>query len=64
MSHGGEEDDAPLNKLQGVAGEEDHNDGTGQTNTILNNLHSQLYFSLHIQRFNELHSHYFRMAMH
>ena len=29
MSSGGEENDARLNKLQGVAGEEDHNDGTG-----------------------------------
>ena len=43
MSSGGEENDAPFDKLQGVAGEEDHNDGTGQTNTIINNLHSQLY---------------------
>ena len=29
MSSGGEENDAPFDKLQGVAGEEDHNDGTG-----------------------------------
>ena len=29
MSNGGEENDAQLNKLQGVAGNDDHKDGTG-----------------------------------
>ena len=40
MSSGGDENDARLNELEGVAGEEDYRDGTGWIHLILNNLHS------------------------
>ena len=40
MISGGYENDARLDNLEDVAGEEDHKDGTGQTQSILNDLHS------------------------
>ena len=44
MSNSDEENDAQSNKLQGVSGEDENKEGTGQTRSILNSLHSELYF--------------------
>ena len=39
MISGGYENDARLNNLEGVAGEEDHKDGTGWTHSSFNKLY-------------------------